>query len=118
MKQLSNKELLLHKTTVNIAYCLNARTQCIIQKTTVVKRKDRRKGVCERVNLPGCIPLSLALSSPIKPATLQQYGAINYRLAAISAKHAGEERQEHINRTNGHIKDQQRYKKPQTPLPH
>lgn len=73
--------------------------------------------MCERVNLPGCMPLSLALSSSIKPATLQQYGAINYRHAAISAKHAGEERQEHINRTNGHIKDQEQYRKLQTTSP-
>lgn len=56
-------------------------------------------------SLPGCMLLSLALSSPIKPATPQQYGAINYRHAAINAECRGEERQEHINRTNGHIKD-------------
>lgn len=56
-------------------------------------------------SLPGCMLLSLALSSPIKPATPQQYGAINYRHAAINAERRGEERQEHINRTNGHIKD-------------
>lgn len=55
-------------------------------------------------SLRGCMLLSLALSSPIKPATPQQYGAINYRHAAINAERRGEERQEHINRTNGHIK--------------
>lgn len=62
----------------------------------------RAKGLS---SLPGCMLLSLALSSPIKPATPQQYGAINYRHAAINAERRGEERQEHINRTNGHIKD-------------
>lgn len=60
---------------------------------------------CVLSSLPGCMLLSLALSSPIKPATPQQYGAINYRHAAINAERRGEERQEHINRTNGHIKD-------------
>lgn len=71
-------------------------------------------GVCVCVkglsSLPGCMLLSLALSSPIKPATPQQYGAINYRHAAINAERRGEERQEHINRTNGHIKDLQLHK--------
>ena len=41
-------------------------------------------------SLPGCMLLSLALSSPIKPATPQQYGAINYRHAAINAERRGE----------------------------
>lgn len=85
-------------------------TQSVHNRENNRSEKEGQEGRY-RVNLPGCMPLSLALSSPIKPATLQQYGAINYRLAAISAKHAGEERQEHINRTNGHIKDQQPYKK-------
>ncbi|KAF3701757.1 hypothetical protein EXN66_Car017445 [Channa argus] len=74
-------------------------------------RKDRRRVVCGELEetwmeggggvcvcvkglsfLPGCMLLSLALSSPIKPATPQQYGPINYRHAAINAERRGEER--------------------------
>lgn len=65
-------------------------------------------GLFERVKLHPWLHAAfpLALSSPIKPTTPQQYGAINYRRAAINAARRGE-RLGHINRTNGHIKDLQ-----------
>lgn len=58
-------------------------------------RKDKTEaGVCVKglSSIPGCVLLSLALSSPIKPATPQQYGTINYRHTAISAARRGERR--------------------------
>ena len=48
----------------------------------------RAKGLSR---LPIRVLLPLALSSPIKPATPQQYGAINYRHAAINEERRGEE---------------------------
>lgn len=66
--------------------------------------RARAKGLS---SLPGCMLLSLALSSPIKPATPQQYGAINYRHAAINA-----ERRERRGEAGTHKQDKRPHKRP------
>lgn len=60
-------------------------------------------------SIPGCTPLSLALSSPIKPTTPQQYGAINYRRAAINAAQRRE--------AGTHKQDKRPHKRPAAFIP-